>query len=277
MTNTKFRKRALLSSVAMLLVALVALGSATFAWFTANPEANATGIKYSTTTGTGLLAKAATDTNGYSHNTGLWGGAQATLPSFSLQPASIDAAADVSVTKFYTADADEDNSYKSTGTITSHNIAAVTDATGTKPTDFYAEKVYLKTTGGDSSTGTLHGIKVTYQTANTSTQKVANGVRIAILDKNDKLLGIWGSRGNTYAHDNEGTVAFTAATTKYTAKASGTAVDPNMAITGAEGVNYVTVLVFLDGEDEDVKSTQVANGAELLSALSIDFNLNAYA
>ena len=30
MTNTKFRKRALLSSVAMLLVALVALGSATF-------------------------------------------------------------------------------------------------------------------------------------------------------------------------------------------------------------------------------------------------------
>ena len=49
-----------------------------------------------------------------------------------------------------------------------------------------------------------------------------------------------------------------------------------MAITGAEGVNYVTVIVFLDGEDADVKSTQVANGAELLSSLSIDFNLNAY-
>ena len=155
MTNTKFRKRALLSSVAMLLVALVALGSATFAWFTSNPAANATGIKYSTTTGTGLLAKAATDTNGYSHETGLWGGKQTTLPTFSLQPASLDAAANVDVTVFYTAEADEDDSYESTGTITSHAISAVTDATGTAPTDVYAEKIYLKTTGGTSSTGTL--------------------------------------------------------------------------------------------------------------------------
>ena len=44
MTNTKFRRRALLSSVAMLLVALVALGSATFAWFTENPVVTASGI-----------------------------------------------------------------------------------------------------------------------------------------------------------------------------------------------------------------------------------------
>ena len=48
MTNTKFRKRALLSSVAMLLVALVALGSATFAWFTSSTTATANGIKVST-------------------------------------------------------------------------------------------------------------------------------------------------------------------------------------------------------------------------------------
>jgi len=48
MTNTKFRKRMLLSSVAMLLVALVALGSATFAWFTSSTTATADGIKVST-------------------------------------------------------------------------------------------------------------------------------------------------------------------------------------------------------------------------------------
>ena len=48
MTNTKFRKRALLSSVAMLLVALVALGSATFAWFTQNTSATANNL-YATT------------------------------------------------------------------------------------------------------------------------------------------------------------------------------------------------------------------------------------
>ena len=49
MTNTKFRKRALLSSVAMLLVALVALGSATFAWFTSSTTATADGINVKTT------------------------------------------------------------------------------------------------------------------------------------------------------------------------------------------------------------------------------------
>ena len=49
MTNTKFRKRALLSSVAMLLVALVALGSATFAWFTQSTTATASGLAISTT------------------------------------------------------------------------------------------------------------------------------------------------------------------------------------------------------------------------------------
>lgn len=48
MTNTKFRRRALISSVAMLLVALVALGSATFAWFTSSTTATANGIKVST-------------------------------------------------------------------------------------------------------------------------------------------------------------------------------------------------------------------------------------
>lgn len=49
MKNTKFRRRALISSVAMLLVALVALGSATFAWFTSSTTATASGINVKTT------------------------------------------------------------------------------------------------------------------------------------------------------------------------------------------------------------------------------------
>ncbi|WP_405356871.1 hypothetical protein [Ruminococcus sp.] len=55
MTNTKFRKRALLSAVAMLLVALVALGSATFAWFTSLPTANAQGLQMKATAAQGLV------------------------------------------------------------------------------------------------------------------------------------------------------------------------------------------------------------------------------
>ena len=48
MKNTTFRKKALLSSVCMLLVALVALGSATFAWFTSSTVATANGIAVKT-------------------------------------------------------------------------------------------------------------------------------------------------------------------------------------------------------------------------------------
>ena len=55
MTNTKFRKRALLSSVAMLLVALVALGSATFAWFSQNSKATAENIVAKTQRGSNIL------------------------------------------------------------------------------------------------------------------------------------------------------------------------------------------------------------------------------
>lgn len=67
MTNTKFRKRALLSSVAMLLVALVALGSATFAWFVDSPLADAKGLNAKAETSTGLLVKTDTDPT-YTHH-----------------------------------------------------------------------------------------------------------------------------------------------------------------------------------------------------------------
>lgn len=55
MKNTTFRKKALLSSVAMLLVALVALGSATFAWFTSSTSATASDLGASTTKSSELL------------------------------------------------------------------------------------------------------------------------------------------------------------------------------------------------------------------------------
>ena len=54
MTNTKFRKRALLSSVAMLLVAMLALGSATFAWYQANLTVSAENMTFSTNAASGL-------------------------------------------------------------------------------------------------------------------------------------------------------------------------------------------------------------------------------
>lgn len=47
-THLLTKKRALISSVAMLLVAIIALGTATFAWFTSSTTAKANGIKVQT-------------------------------------------------------------------------------------------------------------------------------------------------------------------------------------------------------------------------------------
>ena len=46
--KTTSRKRLLISSVAMLLVAMLALGTATFAWFTQSTTATANGINVKT-------------------------------------------------------------------------------------------------------------------------------------------------------------------------------------------------------------------------------------
>ena len=264
MTNTKFRKRALLSSVAMLLVAMLALGSATFAWFTSDPTADSTGIKMNTSTSTGLLAKAVTDTGDFSHHTGLNNKAAG---NFELQPASLDAGA-AAITKYYTATADDEDSYASTGAITGTNISASDSAAQTS--GVYAERIYLKTTGAASNTATVHSINVTLdQTGITETMKSA--VRVAILDKNNALIGIWGANGNTYAHDTSGTVAFTDSSTKYSVQSA--AVDPSLAITGNGTANWVTVVVYLDGEDATCKTTNVTNAAALLNGFTVAFSL----
>ena len=46
--KAKSRRRLLISSIAMLLVAMLALGTATFAWFTSSTQATASGINVST-------------------------------------------------------------------------------------------------------------------------------------------------------------------------------------------------------------------------------------
>lgn len=47
--KTKARRRLLVSSLCMLLVAIVALGTATFAWFTSNTSATASDLSVQTT------------------------------------------------------------------------------------------------------------------------------------------------------------------------------------------------------------------------------------
>lgn len=63
---TKSRKRMLLSSVAMLLVALVALGSATYAWFSVSKTVTADGMQVQAIAAAGLEISNTSATSGYS-------------------------------------------------------------------------------------------------------------------------------------------------------------------------------------------------------------------
>ena len=221
-----------------------------------------------TSTAAGLLAKAVTDSGDFSHHTGLNGGqtADASLGSFELQPASLDFGASA-ITKYYTATATNEGNYAAAdSTIVAHDITASNSAAQTS--GVYAERIYLKTTG-TNNTATVTKATVTMTT---TSDTLAAAVRCTLLDKNNAVIATWGANGNTYAHDTSGALAFTTGSTKYSVQ-TGTKTGLNIAVNGNGTANWVTAIIWLDGEDTTVATTNVTNAAELLSKVMISFEL----
>ncbi|MGN1051044.1 MAG: hypothetical protein ACI4QE_01950 [Acutalibacteraceae bacterium] len=65
MKTLKLRKKALLSSVAMLLVAMLALGTATYAWYSINRTVTADSMSVTASTPGGLMISKTSDTAGF--------------------------------------------------------------------------------------------------------------------------------------------------------------------------------------------------------------------
>ena len=263
MTNTKFRKRALLSSVAMLLVALVALGSATFAWFTANPNATASGISMKTTAAAGLVIRTDTDTT-WSHNAAL----NKNGATFNANPVSQDQSTPAN---FWTVTAASADAY---GAGTDAMTAAVAG------TDFYTEKIYCRLSDGSNAS------------ANTSKKVYLKGVTITAADgatmQNCMRVAIAGPNGllGTYALSTAGEhgTLTTAAKTpgSFNPALAATATNLNvdtgltaLSATGSDLTKYITVYVYLDGQDDDCYSDKVGtvNAAEIISGVSVDLTL----
>ncbi|MBQ6337398.1 MAG: hypothetical protein IJI50_09220 [Ruminococcus sp.] len=294
MTNTKFRKRALLSSVAMLLVALVALGSATFAWFAANPNASAFGLKLKTTAADGLVIRTETMSK-WDHNVYLnaeqytpegetepvW---RSKLTAFDLQPASQSQTA-TSAATFKKVAAGASNAYdakkgESVGT-------ATVGYNGTK--DVYAEKVYFRLSdGAASTTKKVYLTGVTIRANGSATMQ--NGIRVSVANKAGTLL-YTGAIATGGAHktlkDSVTTVDSTNGITDFDLAefdpALATSVASNIEVTGLGALtsnaddllNYVTVYVWLDGQDTIVASDNVGtvNAAAIIDSIQVDFTL----
>ena len=266
MTNTKFRKRALLSSVAMLLVALVALGSATFAWFTSNPNAYAQGVKMKTTAATGLVIRTDTDTT-WSHEAALRKGE---TDYFNLNPVSQE---QTTPANFWTVTADAADAY------TAKTGEAMTAAV--KGTDFYAENVYFRLSDGSDVTaaaGKKVYIKGVTITAN-GEATMQNGIRVAIAAADGTMLGTWalstaGANGTlTTAGQTAGAFspALAVASTSLNVDTKQTA----LTATGSDLTKYVTVYCYLDGQDSVVYSDKVGtvNAAAIIESVKVDFAL----
>lgn len=264
MTNTKFRKRALLSSVAMLLVALVALGSATFAWFTANPNAYAQGVKMRTTASAGLVIRTETYET-WSHEAILRNGES---DYFNLTPVSQEQSAPAN---FWTAEAGASNNYEIKSGATMSPAGA---------NDFYAEKVYCRLSDGSDATAAaskkvyLKGVTITAATGAT----MQNAIRVAIAGPNG-LIGTY-ALATTGAH---GTLTGTTPTSgSFSPALAATATNLNedtgltaLSASGEDLGKYITVYCYLDGQDTLCNSDAVGtnNAAKIIESVKIDLAL----
>lgn len=141
---TKSRKRMLLSSIAMLLVALVALGSATFAWYVSQATVTASQSKFSATAAEGLVIRHTTSEDWGTKITDL---AQAT----NLDPATCSYS---NIASLVRAGGGVGTDFD-TGTLTN----TLTEETGTlangKVGSFLYDSFYVASSSGSSVTATL--------------------------------------------------------------------------------------------------------------------------
>lgn len=256
-TQKSFRKRALLSSVAMLLVAMVALGSATFAWFTSDPTANASGLNVKSTASEGLLIKAAQEGT-WTHN--------ATLAKTSggqvLAPASINLGASTFSSTAYTVKAKSDSNY-----------VADNDADVTTTSSIYSEAINAKITGvedGTTKNVQVTGVTITTKDSTAGTSKTDKAVRVAITYQpnsgTETLLGVWAPETSNKYLTKTGKYSEALSATAYTF----TSGSSSSVSVGTSENDAFKVYIYLDGESENCYSQNIPL-SQLGADIKIDF------
>lgn len=243
--KAKSRRRLLISSIAMLLVAMLALGTATFAWFTSSTQATANGINVSTIKASELVISKAdlawNTTLNYNHT------------STSYTPVST-----VNGTGWYEANAELKTNFakKSTDTF-SDTSSSLTNKVYTEALNIgnkgeaAVENVKIEITG---LTGSYSRLAIFEVTANNGTTHKTAGETFAQC--------IYDSEGDTY-NAASGTAANATTSVTATAPDSGkitidvadlagkTDSSPEIGNTKIGGIAYYKFYVWFEGQDED--------------------------
>lgn len=250
------RRRVLISSVAMLLVALVALGTSTFAWFTSDPTANASGVNVKSTASEGLLINAAQE-NIWTHTATI----AKTSGNQTLAPASFDLGTWDGVA--YTTKAEKDGAYGA------KSDEAVT-ATGTS----YSEVIAAKITGVAANTKKnvqVTGVTITGHDSTDSVKKTDAAVRVAITFKasgatSETLLGVWANETSNKYLTEVGKYSEVLSTSAYTFK---TGASESVQV-GTDGADQFKVYLYLDGESANCYSQNIPL-SQLGADIKVDF------
>lgn len=250
--KAKSRRRLLISSVAMLLVAMLALGTATFAWFTNNKSVIANGMEVKAAAAQGLQI---TGNNG-----GTWGptyefNADGSLGTIVLQPVSASYTANSAYDKFGTPYFPGEA--KVEGPWTTEKNANYLDwqdaeypvaSTGTTA-DAFGKNDYFAAyeVGVKSTTDTIEDVKMTVKYDG---DKAKDYIRVAVLKQataatavaSDSIVTVIGDDTNANAISAISPVAATA----QKLDASEVIVDVDDVTSAAQ---YYTVLVWFEGQD----------------------------
>lgn len=262
--KTTSRKRLLISSVAMLLVAMLALGTATFAWFTTDTTTQATGISVQTSKKSLLLVSSRTsdwmDNLNYNFGTD-------ETPNL-LQPAS-----SYDGVNWYKAQADNGMSgaAKNGTKITGVGTAAAAE------NNVFCNMLNVKNTGAEPA----KGVKITATINETAVSTGKNYLRVALVPTKceaDTERGtatvasaeefrdnIYGAAGDDAANpveyvgksvaDTQG--AIKAAEAAVSTKSNSISVD--VGTLNKDQAKYYMLIVWFEGQDEDCQDANAGN------------------
>jgi hypothetical protein len=287
MTNTKFRKRALLSSVAMLIVALIALGSATFAWYQANLDVSSTGMTFTTNAASGLEVISASVVDGSSKiqstdaeltaKTASYG-SSTTFANLNteLQPASLNPAANSNQGAFFTTTGTD------AATSTIKNGATVSTSTS-----YVEEFVYFKiANAGTTENGTVALTNVTITAgSDTTADDMADAIRVVVYKMDGTIAGEFAITGGENKSCLLTTGTYTTATastfigTKTVTTAGACNIPVGSVTKSCLASQGCRVRVYLDGFENSVFSNKAtAIGAlesadQILSQISLGFTM----
>lgn len=228
-TQKSFRKKALLSSVAMLLVATVAVGSATFAWFSQNTTAKANGVNVKTVKASNIVLCA---TN--SPNDSDWVSTLdlniANKQLFPVSTADLSNWYQTKATKFNTKATDEGGR----GTISPVETA---NAGGY----YVAKQFFVKSIGEDITAS--YTVNVT-PTAEDGAATNLDYVRAALADKDGNASSFYGNKAaDTACITSDGKTGGTQTITT-------SAITGDLSLKKDEGQS-VTVYIWFEGEDPE--------------------------